>query len=109
VGREACRLLTARGQSSAIIGSQLTGRVVDEAHLLRPKQILDRISKSEALEAQTGRQLVIATPSSRQISSGRFRRPLAASPASQNALGYVQLRKGVACSSWSEHCSQTID
>jgi uncharacterized protein len=40
---------------------KLTGRVVDEAHLLRPEQILDLTSKSEALEAQTGRQLVIAT------------------------------------------------
>jgi uncharacterized protein len=40
---------------------QLTGRVVDEAHLLRPEQVLDLSSKSEALEAQTGRQFVIAT------------------------------------------------
>jgi uncharacterized protein len=40
---------------------KLTGRVVDEAHLLRPEQVLDLSSKSEALEAQTGRQFVIAT------------------------------------------------
>ena len=40
---------------------KLTGRVVDEAHLLRPEQVVDLTSKSEALEAQTGRQLVIAT------------------------------------------------
>ena len=40
---------------------KLTGRVVDEAHLLRPEQVLDLTSKSEALEAQTGRQFVVAT------------------------------------------------
>jgi uncharacterized protein len=35
--------------------------VVDNANLLRPEQVLDLSSKSEALEAQTGRQFVIAT------------------------------------------------
>jgi len=40
---------------------KLTGRVVDNAHLLRPEQVVDITSKSEALEAQTGRQLVVAT------------------------------------------------
>ncbi len=40
---------------------QLTGRVVDQADLLRPEQELDLSSKSAALEAQTGRQLVVAT------------------------------------------------
>ena len=40
---------------------QLTGRVVDNAHLLRPEQVLDLTSKSAALEAQTGRQFVVAT------------------------------------------------
>lgn len=40
---------------------KLTGRVVDEAHLLRPEQVLDLTSKSEALDAQTGRQFVVAT------------------------------------------------
>jgi uncharacterized protein len=39
----------------------LTGRVVDQAGLLRPEQVLDLTSKSEALEAQTGRQFVVAT------------------------------------------------
>lgn len=39
----------------------LTDRVVDQADLLRPEQELDLISKSEALEAQTGRQFVVAT------------------------------------------------
>jgi len=39
----------------------LSGRVVDQADLLRPEQELDLTSKSEALEAQTGRQFVVAT------------------------------------------------
>ena len=39
----------------------LTGRVVDQAHLLTPEQIVDITSKSEALEAQSKRQLVVAT------------------------------------------------
>ena len=43
---------------------QLTGRVVDQANLLRPEQELDLTSKSEALEAQTGRQFVVATVNS---------------------------------------------
>src|SRR5206468_8352954 len=42
----------------------LTGRVVDQAHLLSPEQVQDLTSKSAALEAQTGRQLVVATVSS---------------------------------------------
>ena len=45
---------------------QLSGRVVDDAHLLTPEQVQDLTSKSAALEAQTGRQLVIATVSSLQ-------------------------------------------
>lgn len=40
---------------------QLTGRVVDAAHLLSPEQALDLTSKSQALEAQTKRQFVVAT------------------------------------------------
>ncbi|HVM38456.1 MAG TPA: TPM domain-containing protein [Sphingomicrobium sp.] len=43
---------------------QLTGRVVDQANLLRPEQELDLTSKSAELEAQTGRQFVVATVSS---------------------------------------------
>ncbi|MEO6582441.1 MAG: TPM domain-containing protein [Sphingomicrobium sp.] len=39
----------------------LTGRVVDQAGLLRPEQVLDLTSKSESLEARTGRQFVVAT------------------------------------------------
>ena len=42
----------------------LTGRVVDQAHLLTPAQIADLTGKSEALEAQSRRQLVIATVNS---------------------------------------------
>jgi uncharacterized protein len=43
---------------------QLTGRVVDQANLLSPEQELDLSSKSAALQAQTGRQFVVATVSS---------------------------------------------
>ncbi|HXH52989.1 MAG TPA: TPM domain-containing protein, partial [Sphingomicrobium sp.] len=39
----------------------LTGRVVDQAGLLSPEQAIDLSSKSEALEAATGRQFVVAT------------------------------------------------
>ena len=43
---------------------QLTGRVVDEAHLLSPEQVQDLTSKSAALESQKGAQLVVATVNS---------------------------------------------
>ena len=42
----------------------LTGRVVDQAHLLTPAQVQDLTSKSEALEAQSKRQFVVATVNS---------------------------------------------
>ena len=42
----------------------LTGRVVDQAHLLSPAQVADLTSKSQALETQTGRQFVVATVNS---------------------------------------------
>jgi len=42
----------------------LTGRVVDQANLLTSAQKLDISSKSEALEAQSGRQFVVATVNS---------------------------------------------
>ena len=42
----------------------LSGRVVDQADLLSPEQETDLTSKSAALEAQTGRQFVIATVNS---------------------------------------------
>lgn len=39
----------------------LSGRVVDQAGLLSPAQVLDLTSKSDALEASTKRQFVVAT------------------------------------------------
>ncbi|HSQ98623.1 MAG TPA: TPM domain-containing protein [Sphingomicrobium sp.] len=42
----------------------LTGRVVDQAHLLTSEQVVDLTSKSEALQAQSGRQFVVATVNS---------------------------------------------
>jgi len=42
----------------------LTGRVVDQAGLLRPEQELDITSKLAALESQSGRQFVVATVNS---------------------------------------------
>src|SRR4051794_19410395 len=42
----------------------LSGRVVDQAHLLSAAQVQDLTSKSMALEAQTGRQFVVATVNS---------------------------------------------
>ena len=42
----------------------LTGRVVDQADLLRPEQELDITSKLAALETQSGRQFVVATVNS---------------------------------------------
>lgn len=40
---------------------KLSGRVVDEARLLTPAQIADLTARSQALEEQSGRQLVIVT------------------------------------------------
>jgi uncharacterized protein len=59
-------LLALAGPVSAQTFPKLTGRVVDDAHLLTPAQILDLTSKSEALEAQTKRQFVVATVPSLQ-------------------------------------------
>ena len=42
----------------------LTGRIVDQAHLLTPEQVVDLTSKSQALEAESKRQFVIATVNS---------------------------------------------
>jgi uncharacterized protein len=47
--------------ASAQTFPKLTGRVVDQANLLRPEQELDISSKSAALEAQSGAQLVVVT------------------------------------------------
>jgi len=54
-------LVALAAPASAQTFPRLTGRVVDEAHLLRPEQVLDLTSKSQTLEAQTGRQFVIVT------------------------------------------------
>ena len=43
-----------RAPAAAQTFPALTGRVVDQAHLLTPAQVVDITSKSEALEAQTG-------------------------------------------------------
>ena len=40
---------------------KLSGRVVDDAHLLSPEQTASLTTKLEALEKQSGRQMVIAT------------------------------------------------
>ena len=45
---------------------QLTGRVVDDAHILTAPEIADLTSKSQALESKTGRQFVVATVPSLQ-------------------------------------------
>jgi uncharacterized protein len=50
--------------ASAQTFPQLTGRVVDQAHLLNAAQIADISSKSAALETQSGRQFVVATVNS---------------------------------------------
>ena len=47
--------------ASAQTFPKLSGRVVDEAHILSAAQVADLTSKSEALEAKTGRQFVVAT------------------------------------------------
>jgi uncharacterized protein len=57
-------LLALAAPAAAQTFPQLTGRVVDQAHLLTPAQVADLSSKSEALEAQSGRQFVIATVNS---------------------------------------------
>jgi uncharacterized protein len=57
-------LLIFTAPASAQTFPKLTGRVVDNAHLLQPAQVLDISSKSEALEAQSGRQFVVATVNS---------------------------------------------
>ena len=53
-------------QTSSPTFPALTGRVVDDAHLLSPAQTVDLTSKLAALEAGTGRQLVVATVPSLQ-------------------------------------------
>ncbi|MEQ7873141.1 TPM domain-containing protein [Sphingomonas sp. ASV193] len=48
-------------QSPPLTFPKLTGRVVDDAHLLRPEQQVDINSKLENLEARSGRKLVVVT------------------------------------------------
>ena len=57
-------LLALATPASAQTFPPLTGRVVDQAHLLSAAQVTDLTSKSEALEASTKRQFVIATVNS---------------------------------------------
>jgi uncharacterized protein len=57
-------LVALAAPASAQTFPPLTGRVVDQADLLRPEQEIDISSKSAALEAQTGRQFVVATVNS---------------------------------------------
>jgi uncharacterized protein len=52
--------------ASAQTFPKLTGRVVDEAHILTPAVVADLTGKSQALEAKTGRQFVVATVPSLQ-------------------------------------------
>ncbi len=49
------------GPAAAQSFPPLTGRVVDQANLLRPEQRVDLDSKLSALDAQSGRQFVVAT------------------------------------------------
>lgn len=49
------------GPAAAQTFPKLTGRVVDEAHLLQPDQIAALDAKLSALETQSQRQMVIAT------------------------------------------------
>ena len=57
----ALALLLVAAPASAQNFPELTGRVVDQAGLLSPAQVVDLTSKSEALEAATKRQFVVAT------------------------------------------------
>ena len=57
-------VLVAATPAAAQTFPKLTGRVVDQAHLLTPAQLVDISSKSEALEAASGRQFVVATVNS---------------------------------------------
>ncbi|MCA1653260.1 MAG: TPM domain-containing protein, partial [Sphingomonadales bacterium] len=54
-------VLVLAAPASAQTFPQLTGRVVDDAHLLTSSQVIDLDSKLAALEAGSGRQLVVAT------------------------------------------------
>jgi len=49
------------GNAAAQQFPKLTGRVVDEAHLLSPADVQDLTARLEALETKSSRQLVVAT------------------------------------------------
>ena len=49
------------GPATAQTFPKLTGRVVDEAHLLSPEQVAALDAKLAVLETQSQRQMVIAT------------------------------------------------
>ena len=57
-------VLLLAGPAYAQTFPKLTGRVVDQAQLLTPAQVVDISTKSEALEAASGRQFVVATVNS---------------------------------------------
>jgi len=57
-------VLVAAAPAAAQTFPKLSGRVVDQAGLLTPAQVVDISSKSEALEAASGRQFVVATVNS---------------------------------------------
>ena len=57
-------VLVAASPAYAQTFPKLTGRVVDQANLLTPAQVVDITSKSEALEQASGRQFVVATVNS---------------------------------------------
>ncbi len=57
-------LLALAAPATAQTFPPLSGRVVDQAHLLTSEQVVDLTSKSEALQAQSGRQFVVATVNS---------------------------------------------
>jgi uncharacterized protein len=57
-------VLVAAMPAAAQTFPKLTGRVVDQAGLLTPAQVVDITSKSQALEQASGRQFVVATVNS---------------------------------------------
>jgi uncharacterized protein len=59
-------LMLVAAPASAQTFPKLTGRVVDDAHILTPAEVADLTGKSQALEAKTGRQFVVATVPSLQ-------------------------------------------
>ena len=71
---------------------QLTGRVVDDAHILSPATVADLTSKSAALEKRTSDQLVIVTIRSL---GGRNIKSFATQLANHWGVGQKKLDNGV--------------